>query len=127
MHAALSKRQLNDTTLDPRAVKCVFIGFGISEGKKGALGYTIEKCSAYGIHTISYKVDRTFFPCRQKGEKRIVSLSGDSFSEADRREYIADFPIPPEYDQWEDGTSLQSSSHVLRTSRQSHSKSSKSE
>ena len=81
MFAAISKDRKKDSKLDARAVRCIFIGFGVVENKKCVMAYTLNPSNPYKIgtviDTVSYKSDPTYFPYR-KGQERFLNLSGST-------------------------------------------------
>ena len=105
LFAAISKDQTKDSKLDARAVRCIFIGFGVVENKKCVMAYTLNPTNPYKIgtviDTVSYKSDPTYFPYR-KGQERILSLSGSTPSAKEIKEYLEDIPIFHDEDQWKD-------------------------
>ena len=105
LFAAISKKQNNDSKLDARAVRCIFIGYGImSENKKCVMAYTIDSCYAYRlgtvIDTVSFESDPTYFPYR-KGQERVLSLAGNPPTEQEFKDSLEDYPLPRDFDEWQ--------------------------
>ena len=105
LFAAISKKQTNDSKLDARAVRCIFIGYRImSENKKCVMTYTIDSCNAYrmgtAIDTVSFESDPTYFPYR-KGQERVLSLAGNPPTEQEFKDSLEDYPLPREFDEWQ--------------------------
>ena len=105
LFAHIAKDQTKDTKLEARAVRCIFIGFGVVADKKCVMAYTLNPSSPYKIgtviDTVSYQSDPTYFPYR-KGQERVLSLSGSTPTKKELQEYVQDFPIFHDQDEWKD-------------------------
>jgi len=52
LFAAISKDRKKDSKLDARAVRFIFIGFGVVENKKCFMAYTLNSINPYKIGTV---------------------------------------------------------------------------
>ena len=82
-----------DWKLNPRSIPCVFLGFGEDQGMKCCIKYDIKTGKLH--HSVQVWWDKTFFPCREKGDKRITSVSVGSHANSKDIEDI--FPSSLEF------------------------------
>ena len=82
-----------DWKLNPRSISWVFLGFGEDQGMKCYIGYEIKTGKLH--HSVNVWWDETFFPCREKGYRRITSVSVGSHTNSKDIKDI--FPSYPEF------------------------------
>jgi hypothetical protein len=80
---SVDKQQISDPKFDPRAQAAVYLGQGVSEGRKCVKGYSFNYSNKGHKGQIIYSTNvwaaPTFLPFRKRGEERVASLSGGVF------------------------------------------------
>ncbi len=99
VYFAFDKQQISDPKFDLRAQAAVYLGQGVSEGRKCVKGYSFNYSNRGHKGRIIYSTNvwtyPTFFPFRKRGEERVTSLSGGVFMSG-KEQLDQEIPIPPE-------------------------------
>jgi hypothetical protein len=117
LYIALDKDQIRDPKFDPRAQATVYLGHGFLEGRKCVKGYSFDFRNKGHRGRIMYSTnvysDPTYFPFRNKGEERVVSLSGASYMSG-KDKLDQEIPIPPEVEEWGRFSEMQYDNQTLQ-------------
>ena len=81
MFAYRHKTVSTDWKMDQRGVPTAYVGDGRADGSKACMGYNIKTQAI--VYTTSFYIDETFFPCRPKSDRRVVSCSFGSYPDGD--------------------------------------------
>ena len=100
-----------------REINTKSLGHGFLEGRKCIKGYSFDFGNKGHRGRIMYSTnvysDPTYFPFRNKGEERVVSLSGASYMSG-KDKLDQEIPIPPEVEEWGRFSEMQYDNQTLQ-------------